>query len=70
MASTAETLHMSIGEVEEKFNQAQLVMMSVIQELNYEQMKQETGGGGKRGGKILNKAATPEEQNAKAWKYL
>lgn len=69
MASTAETLHMSIGDVELKFNQGQLVIMSVIQEINHEDLKGKIGKGGGRG-KQLNRGKTPEERNANAFKHL
>jgi len=70
VASTAETLHMSIGEVEEKFNHAQLTIISIIQELNHAELKQKMKAGGGRGGRVLNRASTPEQQNANAMKYL
>jgi len=57
---------MSTGDVEDKFTLAQLVIMSTIQSIQFEHEKNST----KQGGKIKNKAATAEEQNKRAWKYL
>jgi len=64
--SAAEALKMSTGDVEDKFTLAQLVIMSTIQSIQFEHEKNST----KQGGKIKNKAATAEEQNKRAWKYL
>jgi len=61
---------MSPGEVEEKFNYVQLTIMSIIQEINHEDLKKRTGSGSKQGGNVLNKGGTPEERNAKAFKML
>jgi len=69
VASTAETLHMSIDDVEEKFNYAQLTIMSIIQEINFKDLKEKTSGS-RGGGRVLNKGRTPEEKNANALKYL
>lgn len=60
VVSAAETLKMSINEVEEKFSLGQLILMSTIQNLNYE-------GNGKT---ILNRGLNPEQQNKKAWSFL
>ena len=60
---------MSFGEVEEKFNHAQLVIMSVIQEITHNDLKRKMGTGGNRG-RLLNSGGTSEEQNANAMKYL
>jgi len=57
---------MSTGEVEDKFTLSQLIIMSTIQNIQFEHEKSQM----KNGGRIKNKAATPEEQNRRAWKYL
>ena len=64
--SAAEALKMSTGEVENKFTLSQLVIMSTIQSIQFEHEKSKMGSGGR----IKNRAATPEEQNKRAWKYL
>jgi hypothetical protein len=64
--SAAEALKMSTGEVEDKFTLSQLIIMSTIQNIQFEHEKSQM----KNGGRIKNKAATPEEQNKRAWKYL
>ena len=66
--SAAETLKMSTGEIEDKFTLSQLVIMSTIQSIQFEHEKSKMKGSGS--GRIKNKAATPEEQNKRAWKYL
>jgi len=57
---------MSTGEVEDKFTLAQLIIMSTIQNIQFEHEKNNMGGSKH----IKNKASTPEEQNKRAWKYL
>ena len=57
---------MSTGEIEDKFTLSQLVIMSTIQSIQFEHEKSKMGAGGR----IKNRAATPEEQNKRAWKYL
>ena len=64
--SAAEALKMSTGEVEDKFTLSQLIIMSTIQSIQFEHEKSQMKGSGR----IKNKAATPEEQNRRAWKYL
>lgn len=64
--SAAEALKMSTGEVEDKFTLSQLIIMSTIQNIQFDHEKSKTGNGSR----IKNKAATPEEQNKRAWKYL
>ena len=64
--SAAESLKMSINDVESKFSFAQIILMSTIQSIQYEQMKIDSGGKGT----LLNKGATPQEQNKNAWRYL
>jgi len=64
--SAAEALKMSISDVEDKFTLSQLVIMSTIQNIQFEHEKSKSGSGGR----IKNKASTPEEQNRRAWKYL
>jgi len=57
---------MSTGEVEDKFTLAQLIIMSTIQNIQFEHEKNNMSGGKN----IKNKASTPGEQNRRAWKYL
>lgn len=57
---------MSTGEVEDKFTLSQLIIMSTIQSIQFDHEKNKM----KAGGRLKNKAATPEEQNKRAWKYL
>jgi hypothetical protein len=64
--SAAEALKKSTGEVEDKFTLSQLVIMSTIQSIQFEHEKSKMGAGGR----IKNKAATAEDQNKRAWKYL
>lgn len=64
--SAAEALKMSTSDVESKFTLAQLVIMSTIQSIQFDHEKSKSGSGGR----IKNKAATAEEQNRRAWKYL
>jgi len=65
IGSSAETLEVSIDDIEEKFNLGQLIMFSQIQKISYENV-QKSG----KTGKIINKGNTPEERNKNAWKYL
>ena len=65
--SAAEALKMSTGEIEDKFTLSQLIIMSTIQSIEFEHEKNKAGHSGRR---IKNKAATIEEQNKRAWKYL
>jgi len=62
---------MSIGEVEEKFNLTQLVMMTEIQDIlaqhQKEQMEKDRNKGG---GRKKNKGRTKDEQNARAFAML
>ena len=64
--SAAEALKMSTGEVEDKFTLSQLIIMSTIQSIQFEHEKSKMSGSRR----MKNKAATPEEQNRRAWKYL
>ena len=64
--SAAEALKMSTGEIEDKFTLSQLIIMSTIQNIEFEHEKNEAGCNGR----IKNKASTTEEQNKRAWKYL
>ena len=57
---------MSTGEIEDKFTLSQLVIMSTIQSIQFEHEKSKMKGSGR----IKNRAATAEEQNKRAWRYL
>ena len=69
ITSAAEAFKMSMDEVEEKFTLTQLFIMSTIQSIQFEHDKKERHGG-RGSGRVLNRAANPQEQNKKAWKYL
>ena len=61
VSSAAESLNMSIDEVEDKFTLSQLIIMSTIQELT-------SPSPGKKN--ILNTGMAPEEKNKYAWGKL
>ena len=61
MTSAAESLKMSIDEVEEKFTLSQLIMMSTIQDLT-------SPASGRKN--ILNRGMSPEDKNKYAWGKL
>ncbi len=61
MSSAAESLKMSIDEVEEKFTTSQLVILSTIQEMT-------TPKSGRKN--ILNRGLSPEDKNKYAWGKL
>ena len=65
ITSAAEAMKMSMSDVEEKFTLSQLIIMSTIQNIQFEHEKNKHGS--KR---VLNKAADPNEQNRRAWKFL
>jgi hypothetical protein len=65
VTSAAESLKMSMDDVEEKFTLSQLIIMGTIQQLQFENEKN------KRGDKrIVNKDPDPVKQNRKAWGRL
>jgi len=59
---------MSIDDVEKKFTLSQLIIMSTVQGLQADHENKNRPGSG--GGRVLNKAADPAEQNRKAWNML
>jgi len=62
VSSFAEAQHMSIGEVEEKYNLAQLLIMTRLQGYRHKEEK-----GSKN---VVNKGKTAAEKNKAAWKLL
>ena len=68
ITSAAQSLNMSINEVEEKFNMGQLVMMSIIQKISWEE--DEILSKKNRGRKPINKGKTVDERNLNAFKLL
>jgi len=66
VATTAESLHMTIDEIESGFTYGQLSIMSIIQEISHADLRDK--GSGKS--RVLNRGHTPAEQNAAAWKHL
>ena len=66
ITSAAESLKMSMDDVENKFTLSQLIIMSTIQNIQFENEKNKHPGS-KR---VLNKTVDPNEQNRRAWRYL
>lgn len=66
ITSAAEAMKMSMSDVEEKFTLSQLIIMSTIQNIQFEHEKNKHPGS-KR---VLNKTIDPKEQNRRAWRYL
>jgi len=65
VTSAAESLKMSMDEIEEKFTLSQLIIMGTIQQLQFENDKNKHSDK-----KVLNKDPDPKKQNRKAWKHL
>jgi len=59
---------MSLDEVEEKFNMAQLVLMSTIQSINFESDKKRSAQKGR--GRRANKGKTKGDRNIDAFRRL
>lgn len=57
---------MSIDEVEEKFTLSQLIIMGIIQRLQFDHEKNQH----QNNGRTINKHPDPKEQNRRAWKHL
>jgi len=66
--SASQALHMSIDEVEEKFNMGQLILMSTIQKISFEEDEEESKK--KRGSRVVNKGKTKDERNRDAFRKL
>ena len=66
--STSTALNMSIDEVEEKFNMGQLILMSTVQKISFEEDEEESKK--KRGSRIVNKGKTKDERNRDAFRKL
>jgi len=56
---------MSLDEIEEKFNIAQLILISTIQKLTFDQEKKE-----RKRGRIVNRGKTIDEINRDAFRRL
>lgn len=65
VTSAAESLKMSMGEIEEKFTLSQLIIMGTVQQLQFEHEKNKHSNK-----KIVNKDPDPAKQNRKAWSRL
>lgn len=67
--SCAQSLHMSIDEVEEMFNMGQLVLMSIMQKISYEEDRKGSEKR-KRFKQPVNKGKTVDEYNRDAFNRL
>jgi len=65
VSSAAESLKMSMSEIEEKFTLPQLIIMGTIQQLQFENEKNKRGNS-----RVVNKDPDPVKQNRKAWSKL
>jgi len=66
--STSTALNMSIDEVEEKFNMGQLILMSTVQKISFDEDEEESKK--KPGSRIVNKGKTKDERNRDAFRKL
>ena len=67
--SCAQSLNMSIDEVEEKFNMGQLVLMSIMQKISSEEDEKERKNTS-RSRPPVNKGKTIDERNRDAFNRL
>lgn len=67
--SCAQSLNMSIDDIEDKFNMGQLVMMSIMQKISFEEDQMESKKRS-RYRQPVNKGKTVDERNRDAFNRL
>lgn len=68
VVSSVQTLHMSIDEIEEKFNMGQLIMISIMQKISWDE--DEISSKKNRGRRPVNVGKTTEKRNLDAFRRL
>lgn len=66
--STSTALNMSIDEVEEKFNMGQLIIMSTIQKISFDEDEEERNKKPRQ--RVRNKGKSVQDRNRDAFRKL